>query len=90
MLHRAGSGKRQLTFLKRILDAAFEEHAPRLRVRERLLETWCRQHDAQLAITNEDEQIFRACVRGQSLRGCAAVLRLRQRSDERKELAPRR
>ncbi len=89
MLHRAGSGKRQLTFLKRILDAVFEKHAPRFRVRERLLETWCRQQDAQLAITNEDQQIFRARVRGQRLRGRSPVLWLRQRGDERKELTPR-
>lgn len=76
--------------MKGILDATFQEHAPLFRIREGLLKTGRRQKDAELAITNEDEQIFRARVRRQSFRGCTPVLRLCQRRDEGKQLPPRR
>ncbi len=50
--------------MKGVLDAAFEEQAPSLGIRESLLETGCRKQNAKLAVTHEDEQVIRADMGG--------------------------
>ncbi len=75
--------------MERFLEASIEKFAPAFRIRERLLKAGRGQQEAELAIRDQNEQLFRPGVRGESLGRGAPMFRRSQRGDEREQTPAR-